>query len=73
MLRAGLPEAAAGLASPAASPATVNTMTDAAASFFRRIHPVALINFLPPELLLRARTLGSERAFRPAGNVTRST
>jgi hypothetical protein len=51
MLRAGLPEAAAGPASPAASPATVNTMTDAAASFFRRIHPVALINFLPPELL----------------------
>src|SRR5262249_22344357 len=45
---AGLPEAEAGAVSPAASPATVTIMTDAAASFFRRIHPVALINFLPP-------------------------
>ncbi|HXB48322.1 MAG TPA: hypothetical protein VNW50_11225 [Streptosporangiaceae bacterium] len=48
MVRAGLPEAAAGLACPAANAMAVMAVmavTDAAASFFCRIHPVALIDF----------------------------
>jgi len=39
------PDAAAGLA---VSPTTVTAVTAAAASLLRRIHPVALINVLPP-------------------------
>jgi hypothetical protein len=65
MALAGLPEAAAGLAAPAASPATVTTMTDAATSFFRRIHAVALINVLPPGTSCQP-AIGSGRAFLPA-------